>query len=397
MLVEASTARDPHSPLASNGTNQSHRMADTLVTTVNVPVYGDDDKYPLNLIDKRSFGRWAVHVDQLLAANSKLAKEKLIPRDSITKAAKEALWNTISALASVPKDYESESMASARAVGTVSSRVHWNSNWLKKIAHACAPDTALQVLSAIREIRFGDNGEGDKYTSQEVLRYTASLYDLQYTFGQAMSGLDRKRKLSVITGALPPEIQRILKDTAPAVGPDGGPFQDDWEKGLARVAAEMMKVEDSEIVMSAMQKQGRSASKQDAPYQRHEFDETKVKMGFLNKKFSLGAYGPVQKKGPQQSHGQPRGGQPFGRTRGRLMGTGGKKDHRREFFLENRKDCDHACDGYGGNLGGPGLPKETGVGSTKDVSSMDLGGGVPPDMTSAVLGVGTQHRPKQAK
>ena len=147
-----------------------------------------------------------------------------------------------------------------------------------------------------------------------------------------MSGLDRKRKLSVITGALPPEIQRILKDTAPAVGPDGGPFQDDWEKGLARVAAEMMKVEDSEIVMSAMQKQGRSASKQDAPYQRHEFDEMKVKMGFLNKKFSLGAYGPVQKKGPQQSHGQPRGGQPFGRTRGRLMGTGGKKDHRRDFF-----------------------------------------------------------------
>ena len=168
MLVEASTARDPHSPLASNGTNQSHRMADTLVTTVNVPVYGDDDEYPLNLIDKRSFGRWAVHVDQLLAANSKLAKEKLIPRDSITKAAKEALWNTIPALAGVPKDYESESMASARAVGTVSSRVHWNSNWLKKIAHACAPDTALQVLSAIREIRFGDNGEGDKYTSRDL-------------------------------------------------------------------------------------------------------------------------------------------------------------------------------------------------------------------------------------
>ena len=72
-------------------------------------MYGDDDKYPLSLIDKRSFGRWAVHVDQLLAANSKLAKEKLIPRDSITKAAKEALWNTIPALAGVPKDYESES------------------------------------------------------------------------------------------------------------------------------------------------------------------------------------------------------------------------------------------------------------------------------------------------
>jgi hypothetical protein len=59
-------------------------MANTLVTTVNVPVYGNDDKYPLNLIDRRSFGRWAIHADQLLSAHSKLAKEKLLPRDSIT-------------------------------------------------------------------------------------------------------------------------------------------------------------------------------------------------------------------------------------------------------------------------------------------------------------------------
>ena len=88
-------------------------MANTLVTTVNVPVYGNDDKYPLNLIDRRNFGRWAIHVDQLLSAHSKLAKEKLLPRDSSTEAAKEALWTIVPSLAEIPKDYEDESMASA--------------------------------------------------------------------------------------------------------------------------------------------------------------------------------------------------------------------------------------------------------------------------------------------
>ena len=50
-------------------------MADTLVTTVNVPVYGDDNKYPLNLINKRSLGRWAIHVDQLAPSGKLQAGE----------------------------------------------------------------------------------------------------------------------------------------------------------------------------------------------------------------------------------------------------------------------------------------------------------------------------------
>ena len=125
----------------------------TLVQTVNVPVFGKDDRYHLSQIDERSFGKWAIHVDQLLTAHPKLAKEKLVPRDSITEAAKAALWNTIPALASVPQDYEDESMAEATTARAVNERVRYNSEWLKKIAHACAPDTALQILSAMVRIR----------------------------------------------------------------------------------------------------------------------------------------------------------------------------------------------------------------------------------------------------
>ena len=94
----------------------------TLVQTFNVPVFGKDDRYHLSQIDERSFGKWAIHVDQLLTAHPKLAKEKLVPRDSITEAAKAALWNTIPALASVPQDYEDESMADATTARAVNER-----------------------------------------------------------------------------------------------------------------------------------------------------------------------------------------------------------------------------------------------------------------------------------
>ena len=79
---------------------------DALVQTINVPVYGRDAKFPASDISEVSFGKWAAHVRQLLIAHSTLAKTKLIPRDSITDTAKNALWNTYPALADVPRDYE---------------------------------------------------------------------------------------------------------------------------------------------------------------------------------------------------------------------------------------------------------------------------------------------------
>ena len=304
-------------------------MANTLVTTVNVPVYGNDDKYPLNLIDRRSFGRWAIHVDQLLSAHSKLAKEKLLPRDSITEAAKEALWTIVPSLAEIPKDYEDESMASATSAGAVNNRVKWNSDWLKKIAHACAPDTALQILSAIREVRFGDSAGGELYCSQDVLRYAARLFDLQHTFGQAMSGLDRKRKLDTVKKAVPAEVRRILEDTVPTTGPDEGPFQDTWEKGLARVAAEMTKVEDSKVVVSALKKHDQQSVKQGTYKAHHETDNMNDKGP---RRFTPGGYPKwrgVQESSPFKTHkpfhrdrpppppSRPQGNRPFGGNPGR--------------------------------------------------------------------------------
>ena len=91
-------------------------MTNTLVTTVNVPVFGDDaGDYPLSSISERTFGRWATTVGQLLTAHPKLAKEKLLPRGSVTPPARSALWNTIPALADIPQDYEDMAMAGQQA------------------------------------------------------------------------------------------------------------------------------------------------------------------------------------------------------------------------------------------------------------------------------------------
>ena len=128
---------------------------DALVQTINVPVYGRDAKFPAGDISEVSFGKWAAHVKQLLLAHSTLAKTKLIPRDSITDAAKNALWNTFPALADIPRDYDNPAIATAATAANVAARVEWNNDWLVKITHACAPDTAVAVLSAIRKIRFG--------------------------------------------------------------------------------------------------------------------------------------------------------------------------------------------------------------------------------------------------
>ena len=75
-----------------------------LVQTVNVPVYGRDGTYSFDKLGERSFGKWATHVRELLTAHATLAKVKLIPRDSILEAAKDALWNTYPALADVRTD-----------------------------------------------------------------------------------------------------------------------------------------------------------------------------------------------------------------------------------------------------------------------------------------------------
>ena len=97
-------------------------MTNTLVTTVNVPVFGDDaGDYPLSSISERTFGRWATTVGQLLTAHPKLAKEKLLPRDSVTPPARCALWSTIPALADIPQDYEDMAMAGATGVASVNA------------------------------------------------------------------------------------------------------------------------------------------------------------------------------------------------------------------------------------------------------------------------------------
>ena len=233
-------------------------MTNTLVTTVNVPVFGDDaGDYPLSSISERTFGRWATTVGQLLTAHPKLAKEKLLPRDSVTPPARCALWNTIPALADIPQDYEDMAMAGATGVASVNARVQWNAEWLKKIARACAPDKTLQVLHAIRDLRFGESSGGERYTSRDVLRYTANLYKLQDTLGPAMQDIPAKRQLDAIKRVLPFEIRRILEDSTPCnAGTDDPPVVDTWEKGLARVAAEMKTVEDSRVVVRALARDG---------------------------------------------------------------------------------------------------------------------------------------------
>ena len=131
---------------------------EALVQTVNIPVYGRDGTYSFEKLGERSFGRWATHVRELLTAHATLARAKLIPRDSILEAAKDALWNTYPALADVPMDYEIPSMATATSAAGVAARVQWHLDWLKKITHACAPSTSVEVLDAMRQVRFGGDG-----------------------------------------------------------------------------------------------------------------------------------------------------------------------------------------------------------------------------------------------
>ena len=182
-------------------------MASTLVTTINVTVYGDDNgRYPLFKIDEKSFGRWAIETLQLLTAHNKLAKEKLLPRDSVTPAAKNALWNTYPALSGIPRDYEDAAMATATSTAGVNNRVLWNAAWLKQIAQACAPDQTLQVLQRIRDVRFGETGTGEKYTSRDVLRYSATLYELQDRLGPAMTDVPDKRKLDAVKKCIPVDL-----------------------------------------------------------------------------------------------------------------------------------------------------------------------------------------------
>ena len=229
-------------------------MASTLVTTINVTVYGDDNgRYLLFKIDEKSFGRWAIETLQLLTAHNKLAKEKLLPRDSVTPAAKNALWNTYPALSGIPRDYEDAAMATATSTAGVNNRVLWNAAWLKQIAQACAPDQTLQVLQRIRDVRFGETGTGEKYTSRDVLRYSATLYELQDRLGPAMTDVPDKRKLDAVKKCIPVDLRRILEDTCPCnAGADAAPYVDSWEKGLARVAKEMKTVEDSKVVAAAL-------------------------------------------------------------------------------------------------------------------------------------------------
>ena len=225
-----------------------------LVQTVNVPVFGKDDPYHISNIDKIQFGKWAIEVDQLLTAHTKLAKEKLILRDSITEAAKAALWNTIPALASIPQDYEDAAMPTATTAGAVNRRVNYHSQWLQQIAHACAPETPLQILASIRAVPFGTATKGEMYSSTDVLKYTAKLFSLQHRFGKIMIDLDDKRKLEAVKKSIPPTLKRILEDTVPTVPAGEGPYHDTWEKGLQRVAFEMNKVEQSKVVVKALQR-----------------------------------------------------------------------------------------------------------------------------------------------
>ena len=88
-------------------------MSDHLVTLVNIPVFGDSPGYRLEYIDEHKLAKWAIEVKQLLKAHSKLAEEKLLPRDSITEAAVKAMWGCYPALAEVPSSYENEAMANA--------------------------------------------------------------------------------------------------------------------------------------------------------------------------------------------------------------------------------------------------------------------------------------------
>ena len=85
-----------------------------------------------------------------------------------------------------------------------------------------------------------------------------------------MSGLDRKRKLDAVKKSIPSEIRKILEDTIPAVEPGEDPVADTWEKGLARVAAEMKKVEDSKVVVTALKRRERAQGRHDVPSKRKD-------------------------------------------------------------------------------------------------------------------------------
>ena len=86
-----------------------------------------------------------------------------------------------------------------------------------------------------------------------MLRYTATLYELQDRLGPAMTDIPAKRKLDAIKKCIPVHLRRILEDTCPCnAGADAAPYVDSWEKGLARVAKEMKTVEDSKVVAAAI-------------------------------------------------------------------------------------------------------------------------------------------------
>ena len=83
-----------------------------------------------------------------------------------------------------------------------------------------------------------------------------------------MEDLDRKRKLDAVKKALPLSIRRILEDTIPKVEEWEDPFQDTWEKGLSRVAAEMKSIERSRVIREALRKTGRSSDSDHQSSQR---------------------------------------------------------------------------------------------------------------------------------
>lgn len=223
------------------------------VNIVTVDVYGESAKWPLGKISTATFGAWALYMRNLMRSEPALARTRLIPRDSVSPAAVQALWATTPKLAELPRDYQDAGMATAATNARIQQRMEWHENWFDRIIQACAPEASVDVLEKMASIKFGESA-AERYSHAHVMQYMAKLYDLQDMLGDAMrTGTTEKQKLEVVERALPFEVRQIMKRSKPAPAIAGAAeIHDTWEEALMRLARKVREVEENLLVANAI-------------------------------------------------------------------------------------------------------------------------------------------------
>ena len=225
------------------------------IHVVKLPVYGDDDDFPLDDIGERSFGRWAAKILQLFQANPTLEKSRSPVVDGIAPAAAEVLWSgALPKLSMVARTYPAN-LRDPQTASLIAQKTQFNRKWLEDIVRACAPDDNVHVLELLTKVKFGERAAKEhrlSYNQTDILQYSAMLHKVEEQVGEgAMKGLSDKQKLEVVKRALPTSIKELMMSTAPPTNPDGTEYRDTWKTALVRLATTVKNSEDNRIVHNA--------------------------------------------------------------------------------------------------------------------------------------------------